>query len=61
MARSAITVRDAMRMLRKMKQRKDIGKPRIVRTRNGKDTITALNRARREALKGASPPIKEMC
>ena len=45
----------AMRVLRNMKQRKDIGKPRMVRTRNGKDTVTALKRARREALKEASP------
>ena len=51
----------AMRVLRNMKQRKGIGKPRMVRTRNGKDTITALKRARREALKEASPPIKDMC
>ena len=49
-----------MRVLSDVKQRKDTGKPQEVWKRNGKDTITAVKRARREALKEASP-IKEMC
>ena len=45
-----------MRVLRDVKQRKDIGKPQVVRKRNGKDTVTAVKRARIAALqKEASP------
>ena len=45
-----------MRVLRDVKQRKDTGKPQQFRKRNGKDTVTAVKRARTAALqKEASP------
>ena len=45
----------AMRVLSDLKQRKDTGKPPMVRKRNGKDTVTAVKRARTAALQEASP------
>ena len=45
-----------MRVLRDVKQRKDIGKPQQFRKGNGKHTVTAVKRARIAALqKEASP------
>ena len=50
----------AMRVLSDVKQRKDVGRPQVVKERNGKDTVTAVNRARHDALKEASP-ISDRC
>ena len=44
-----------MRVLRDVTQRKDTGKPQKVRKRSRKDTVTAVERARHDALKEASP------